>query len=109
MESGYDDYCVAQMARALNKTEDEHFFMKRAGFYKNLYDRSGCWCGAAIRKENWRTPLIHMLSPANQKEAIIPKGMPGSGPGMCNTTRRTDQPVWIERGFCAKARFPVFH
>ena len=36
LECAYDDYCVAQMAKALGKTEDYERFSKRAAFYKNL-------------------------------------------------------------------------
>ncbi len=57
MESGYDDYCVAQMAKALNKTEDEQFFMKRAGFYKNIYDPKRMLVRGRDSKGNWRTPF----------------------------------------------------
>ena len=38
LECAYDDYCVAQMAKALGKTEDYERFSKRAAFYKNLFD-----------------------------------------------------------------------
>jgi hypothetical protein len=38
MESVYDDYCVAQMAKALNKMDDYKFFMNRSSYYKNVYD-----------------------------------------------------------------------
>jgi len=38
LEHCYDDWCLAQMAKSLNKNEDYIFFMKRANNYKNLYD-----------------------------------------------------------------------
>ena len=38
LECAYDDYCVAQMAKALGKTEDYERFSKRSAFYKNLFD-----------------------------------------------------------------------
>lgn len=38
LESGFDDYCAAQFAKALGKTSDYEFFMKRANYYKNLFD-----------------------------------------------------------------------
>lgn len=38
LESAYDDYCSALFARALGKTEDYIFFLKRSGFYENLFD-----------------------------------------------------------------------
>lgn len=39
LESAYDDYCAALMAQALGKEEDYRFFMKRAGYYQNLFDK----------------------------------------------------------------------
>ena len=38
LESAYDDYCAAQMAKAMGKDEDYEFFMKRAGAYRSLFD-----------------------------------------------------------------------
>ncbi len=57
LESGYDDYCVAQMARALNKTDDYKFFTERSGFYKNLYDPELMLVRARDSEGNWRTPF----------------------------------------------------
>lgn len=38
LEYAYDDWCVAQMAKVLNKEDDYRYFMKRAGNYKNVFD-----------------------------------------------------------------------
>ncbi len=38
LEYAYDDYCIAVMARILNKKDDEAEFLHRAQFYKNLFD-----------------------------------------------------------------------
>ena len=38
LESGYDDWCVAQMAKALGKKADYELFSRRAAFYKNLFN-----------------------------------------------------------------------
>ncbi len=38
LEYAYDDYCVAQMARALGKQDDYKTFIARAANYRNLYD-----------------------------------------------------------------------
>jgi predicted alpha-1,2-mannosidase len=55
MEYAYDDWCVAQMAKALDKEEDYEEFIKRAGYYKNVFDpqvkyvrqkhKDGSWAG----------------------------------------------------------------
>jgi len=38
LEMAYDDWCVAQLAKKLGRMEDYEHFMRRSGFYKNLYD-----------------------------------------------------------------------
>ena len=40
LEYAYDDWCVAQMAKALGKEDDYQYFMKRAMNYKNVFDPS---------------------------------------------------------------------
>ncbi|MFD1614135.1 GH92 family glycosyl hydrolase [Gelatiniphilus marinus] len=38
MEYAYGDWCVAQFAKALNKTDDYEYFLKRSENWKNMYD-----------------------------------------------------------------------
>ena len=38
LEYAYDDWCIAQMAMILNKTEDYNYFMKRSQSWKNIFD-----------------------------------------------------------------------
>ncbi|MCG8306403.1 MAG: GH92 family glycosyl hydrolase [Cytophagales bacterium] len=38
LELAYNDWCIAQMARALGKEDDYELFMKRAHNYKNVFD-----------------------------------------------------------------------
>jgi predicted alpha-1,2-mannosidase len=40
LEHAYDDWCLAQIARAMGKTADYDYFMKRAGNYRNVWDSS---------------------------------------------------------------------
>lgn len=57
LEYAYDDYTIAQMAKALGKTDDYNYFMKRAGFYKNIYDRETGFMRGRDSQGNWRTPF----------------------------------------------------
>ncbi len=57
LESVYDDYCAAQMAKALGKTEDYEYFSKRAEFYKNMFDPETKLMRGRDSKGNWRTPF----------------------------------------------------
>jgi len=38
LEHSYDDWCLAQLAKALNKTEDYNHFLKRSQNYRNVYN-----------------------------------------------------------------------
>ncbi len=38
LEYAYGDWCVAQFAKALNKTDDYEYFFKRSENWKNMYD-----------------------------------------------------------------------
>ena len=38
LEYAYDDWCIAQMALDLGKTEDYNYYIKRAQSYKNIFD-----------------------------------------------------------------------
>lgn len=42
LEYAYDDWCVAQMAKALGKMDDYKYFMQRGQNYRNVFDPS---CG----------------------------------------------------------------
>ncbi len=38
LEYAYDDWCIAQMAKALNRTADYNYFMRRSQSWKNVFD-----------------------------------------------------------------------
>jgi predicted alpha-1,2-mannosidase len=57
LEYAYDDYCVAQMAKSLGKTDDYEYFMKRAGSYKNLFDPSWNLMRGRDSEGRWRAPF----------------------------------------------------
>lgn len=45
LENSYDDWCLAQLASSLGKTDDKNLFIKRAAFYKNVFrtDKNFMW------------------------------------------------------------------
>ncbi|WP_396209946.1 GH92 family glycosyl hydrolase [Flavobacterium sp.] len=67
LESGYDDWCIAEMAEKLNDKETYSSFTKRANFYKNLFDTSTQLFRGKDTKGNWRTPFdpLTATSPMN--------------------------------------------
>jgi len=38
VEYAYDDWCIAQMAMILEKTDEYNYFMKRSQYWKNIFD-----------------------------------------------------------------------
>lgn len=38
LEYAYDDWCIAQFAKAIGKTDEYNYYIKRAQNYKNIYD-----------------------------------------------------------------------
>lgn len=57
LECAYDDYCAAQLAKKLGKDDDYAFFMKRAGYYKNVFDKETGLMRGKDSKGQWRTPF----------------------------------------------------
>ncbi|MCX6153590.1 MAG: GH92 family glycosyl hydrolase [Candidatus Kapabacteria bacterium] len=57
LEIAYDDWCVAQMAKKMDKKEDYTFFSKRAGNYKNLFDNSINFFRAKDARGKWINPF----------------------------------------------------
>jgi len=57
LESVYDDYCAAQFAKTLGKTEDYEYFTKRSNFYKNLFDPSTKLMRPKGSNGQWKTPF----------------------------------------------------
>ena len=57
LESCYDDYCVAQMAKALGKKEDYNFFSKRARAYTSLFDPVTKLMRGKDSQGKWREPF----------------------------------------------------
>ncbi|NQY05455.1 MAG: glycoside hydrolase family 92 protein, partial [Flavobacteriaceae bacterium] len=56
LEYAYDDWTIAQMAKAMNKTEDYNYFIKRAQSYKNIFDPESQFMRGRIRN-TWFSPF----------------------------------------------------
>jgi len=57
LEYAYDDWCLAQMAKALGKTDDYELFVRRAGNYRNLFDSETSFMRPRNRDGSWKTPF----------------------------------------------------
>ena len=67
LESGFDDWCVSQMAFNLNQKNEELVYKKRANYYKNLFDSDTQLFRGKDTNGNWRTPFdpLTATSPMN--------------------------------------------
>ncbi|RDY61988.1 glycoside hydrolase family 92 protein [Flagellimonas nanhaiensis] len=58
LEFAYNDWCIAQMAKALGKDEDYNYFLERSKAYQYLFDKNtGFMRGKSSDGDNWRTPF----------------------------------------------------
>jgi predicted alpha-1,2-mannosidase len=67
LESGYDDWCVAEMAAKMGNKETAKSFCKRAVYYKNLFDPATRLFRGKDTQGKWRTPFdpLAATSPMN--------------------------------------------
>jgi predicted alpha-1,2-mannosidase len=61
LEYAYQDWTLAQMAKALGKNEDYEQFMKRAGNYKNIWNADLGWMWVRREDGNWAEPVDILL------------------------------------------------
>ncbi len=57
LELAYDDWCIAQLANALGKNSDYDIFMRRAGYYRNLYDSTTQFMRPKMADGSWLPAL----------------------------------------------------
>jgi predicted alpha-1,2-mannosidase len=57
LEYAYQDYTLAQMAKALGKTDDYSLFMKRAENYKNIWNPELGWMWNRTLDGKWGEPI----------------------------------------------------
>ena len=58
LEYAYNDWCVAQVAKALDKNADYEYFMNRSNSYQNLFDKNtGFMRGKSEDGKSWKEPF----------------------------------------------------
>ncbi len=57
LEYAYDDYCIAQAAKALGKDDDYRYFLNRSLSYQTLIDPETKFMRGRDSGGNWRTPF----------------------------------------------------
>ncbi|MGV3589085.1 MAG: GH92 family glycosyl hydrolase, partial [Adhaeribacter sp.] len=71
LEYAYDDFAVAQLAKALGKQPDYQLFLKRSNNYKNIYDSQSGFMRGRHANGTW----YKNINP-NKKEIYITEGTP---------------------------------
>lgn len=62
LEYAYDDWCVAQMAKALGKEDDYLYFLESSRNYANLFDASTGFMRGKSASGEWKTPFSPLYS-----------------------------------------------
>lgn len=57
LEQAFDDWCVAQLAKKLDKNDDYERFMKRSAFYRNLFNPETGFFQSKNDKGEWIEPF----------------------------------------------------
>lgn len=78
IENSYDDWCVAQLAKALGKTADAAYFMKLAHNYENVFD-----------------PAIDFMAPRSADRKWVAHFDPKLGGGQGGRDYFTEVNAWI--------------
>ena len=68
LEYAYDDWCIARLAKALGRTNDEKVFAGRAQFYRNLFDQATKFMRGRLSNGSWKTPFSPKFSEHRQDE-----------------------------------------
>lgn len=69
VEYAYDDWCIAQMAKKLGKTDDYRQFNQRSLFYRNVFDSSTGFVRGKLSDGKWITPFDPYAATGQYTEA----------------------------------------
>ena len=62
LEHSYDDWCLAQLAKALGKSDDYDYFMKRSKNYRNVFNPATGFMAPKMANGKWVEPFDPQLS-----------------------------------------------
>ncbi|TWU31799.1 GH92 family glycosyl hydrolase [Novipirellula artificiosorum] len=68
LEYAYNDWCIAELAEALGKTEDAQKFRERAGRYKQYFDAESGFMRGRNEDGSWKTPFSPKFSQHRKDE-----------------------------------------
>src|SRR5690606_31590513 len=53
LEYAYTDWCIAQLAKKLGKTEDEKLYLQKSQAFRNIFDEKIGWFRPKLKDGNW--------------------------------------------------------
>lgn len=68
LEYAYDDWCIAQLAKKLNRQDDYKLFTERSQFYRNLFDKETGFMRGKLADGSWRVPFSPRFSQHRQDD-----------------------------------------
>ena len=71
LEYAFDDWCIAQVAKKLGKTDDYNYFMKRSASYKKLFDSQTGFMRGRDSSGKFIEPFDPLLSEHGEKGQYI--------------------------------------
>ncbi len=84
LEYAYQDWCLAQLAKALGKEEDYQYFSERSKNYRNLWYPDEGWMWVKNRAGDWKDPFDELTyrngwveGNAAQYTWFVPHDIPG--------------------------------
>lgn len=57
LEYCYDDWCIAQFAKAIGHEDDYNIYIKRSQNYKNIFDKATRFFRAKLSNGDWESPF----------------------------------------------------
>jgi predicted alpha-1,2-mannosidase len=70
LEYAIDDWCVAEMAKAMNRKEDYEYFSKRSKLYAEYFDKATGFMRGKLKNGNWHEPFDPFSSAHRQDDYV---------------------------------------
>jgi len=109
MEYAFDDWCVAEMAKILNKKDDYLLYQQRAQFYKNMFDSTTGFMRPKNSDYSWVKPFdpaepsgYYVEGNAFQYSAFVPHDVNGLIQMQGGAAKFVQ---WLDTLFTHKSRF----
>ncbi len=109
MEYAYNDWCVSEMAKMLNKNYDYQLYQMRAQFYKNMFDSTSGFMRPKNRDYTWVTPFDpaepsghYVEGNAFQYSAFVPHDVDGLI-ALIGGDRKFEE--WLDTLFTHKSKY----